>query len=162
MENGHTNISYSAYKDYENLTTNDFSDWAQKIWDLVKKNFHCTKNIAYEKELCEYTKIFISHHAYKEENPKRGGHFYSTYQIVHPGNNLQNDRDRKFKKYVDPALRIIIFDSYSNKYGEIAPITEDTVKEANRKENLYLGLDDGLADRNDKWMRKYAQWIGKH
>ena len=39
MENGHSNISYSSYKDYENLSVNDFAESKQKIWDMVKEKF---------------------------------------------------------------------------------------------------------------------------
>lgn len=159
MENEHSNIAYSCYKDYEHLTTNDFSEEKQEIWDFVKGNFHVTHKRITDKELSEFTKIYINHFLSKEtENLKRGNHFYTVYHIVDASSNIVHDRQHKL--YIDKDNQIVILEKTDNKYGDLKDITEDIIKEAETKESRYCALDDRLADRKDKWLQKYNEWLG--
>lgn len=157
MENGHSNISYSSYKDYENLSVNDFAESKQKIWDMVKEKFHVTHKIITDIELSEFTKIYISHFASREEdNLERGNHFYTTYHIVDPCSNIR--WDRKHTLYIDKENKIVILESSEDRYG--SEITEEVLKEASAKEARWCGLDDRLVNRTDKWLKKYDEWLG--
>lgn len=163
MENGHTNIAYSAYKDYQNLTMNDFSESKQWIWDFTKKHFKRTHERITDRELCEFTKIYISHYIGEK-------HCYTSYQIVDPCSNIRNDREKRL--YVDKEHQIVILESAKNEifdalkfiFGDAgSDVTEEWLKEQSaaisaRTDGLVKG---NLANRTDKWVQAYDEWLQK-
>lgn len=150
MENGHSNISYSAYKDFKHLTSNDFAESKQKIWNFVTQNFCRTHKIIRDKELCEFTKIYISHYVGEK-------HCYTSYQIVDPCRNIA--WDRKHKLYIDKKHRIVILESYVNHFGPLGEITEDLLRAQEAAEASRCGLEDKLKNRTDRWLAAYDTWL---
>lgn len=150
MENGHSNISYSAYKDFKHLTSNDFAESKQKIWDFIIRNFIRTHKIITDKELCEFTKIYISHYVGEK-------HCYTSYQIVDPCWNI--GWDRKHKLYIDKKHKIVILESYINHFGPLGEITEDLLKAQEAAEAKRCGLEDKLKKRTDCWLEAYDTWL---
>jgi hypothetical protein len=169
LEKKHSNISFSVYKDYQNLSLNNFDEEKQKIWDLAVRKFHVTHQRITDKELGEFYKIYISHFAGKETKDKeRGDHFYTTYQIVSPCSNI--DWDRSHTLYIDKENKIVILERQTNQYGNLNEITEEILKNAESKNVKFtqktmkeLGIDDEfidkLANRTDKWLQKYDEWL---
>lgn len=154
MENGHTNIAYSAYKDYQNLTTNDFTESKQQIWELAKKDFRRTHKRITDRELSEFIKIYISHYISEK-------HCYTSYQIVEPCRNIA--WDRKHDLYIDKEHKIVILESTTNYFGKISEITEKLLKQQSvmYSAGIDYPLTDQLAGRTDNWLQAYDNWLRK-
>lgn len=150
MENGHTNIAFSAYKDYQNLTTNDFAESKQAIWDMAKQDFHRTHKTITDEELCKFIKIYISHYVGEK-------HCYTSYQIVDPCKNISWDRDHKL--YIDKDHEIVILESCKNYFGPLEGITEELLKSQEAAESKRCGFKDRLEGRTDHWLSAYGTWL---
>jgi hypothetical protein len=158
-----SNIEYGKYKDYQNVRMDSFDEDKQKIWNRAVNQFHLTHQRITDKELCEFDKIYISHYASKG-NDETGGYFYTTYQIVSPCNNVKHDREHTL--YIDKKNKIVILETYNNHYGKLNEITEEILKAATSKHAKYYArvleeeFHDELANRTDRWLQKYNEWLG--
>jgi hypothetical protein len=76
---------------------------------------------------------------------------------VSPCSNI--DWDRSLTLYIDKENKIVILERQTNQYGNLNEITEEILKNAESKEAKWCGLDDKLANRTDKWLQKYNEWL---